>query len=278
MKASLIISVYTNTIALKAVLDSVKRQTFRDFEVVISEDGESPSMKSFLSVYPFDNPWKHLTQKDEGWRKNRALNRAVLAAQADLLVFIDGDCILHPRFMEMHILFASEKRILAGKRIKLNEVLTQELLQNNRTVDGIQPFLLKNFFRLKKMGFRFQEEGLFINPNGFFGIIPRIRKMSQLKGCNMSFTKDAIVAINGFDEDYIRPAIGEDIDLVWRFEKAGYQLFSLRNLAVQYHLHHKENWSDQSENVRLMEEKQKKNQFICLNGLDKHRFTPEVSI
>ena len=54
----------------------------------------------------------------------------------------------------------------------------------------------------------------------------------------MSFSKAAILEINGFDEDYIRPAIGEDIDLTWRFIAAGYHLVAARNLAVQYHLYH----------------------------------------
>lgn len=83
----------------------------------------------------------------------------------------------------------------------------------------------------------------------------------------MSFSKQAIYTINGFDEDYIRPAIGEDIDLTWRFEAAGYKLVSARNLAVQYHLHHKENWSTQDENISIMKAKQAKNEYICKKGL-----------
>jgi GT2 family glycosyltransferase len=269
MEASLIISVYTNTTALKAVLDSLKNQTFRDFEIVISEDGESTVMNDFISSYPFDNPWQHLTQEDLGWRKNRALNRAILAAQSDQLVFIDGDCILHKRFMEMHLRYAGQTRILAGKRIKLNESLSNDLLQQKYSPEEVQSYLLKNFSQLKKMGFRFQEEGIFIDPDRLLGFVPCLRKMTQLKGCNMSFSRKAILTINGFDEDYTKPAIGEDIDLVWRFEKAGYHLFSLRNLAVQFHLNHKENWSDQSENIRIMEEKQRLNQFVCCNGIQK---------
>ncbi len=93
--------------------------------------------------------------------------------------------------------------------------------------------------------------------------------MSQLKGCNMSFSKEAIYSINGFDEDYIRPAIGEDIDITWRFNKAGYPLKSLRNLAVQYHLYHKENWIDQEENIIIMEQKKRENLYICKNGFRK---------
>lgn len=269
MKASLIISVYKNTSALKAVLDSLKEQTLKDFEIIVSEDGESTVMKDFLSNYPFEQAWQHLTQTDRGWQKNRALNRAIQAAQTNQLVFIDGDCVLHPRFMEMHHRYANEKRILAGKRIKLNQELSKQLLDGAIALKDVQTYLFKQYFHLKKLGFRFQEEGLFIDPDRRLGFIPRARRMSQLKGCNMSFSKDAIHAINGFDEDYTRPAIGEDIDLVWRFKAAGYSLFSLRNLAVQYHLHHPENWSDQSENILMMEEKQKTNQFICQNGIRK---------
>lgn len=268
-EATLIISVYTNTIALKAVLDSLKNQTFQQFDIVVSEDGESAVMKAFLATYPFTQPWQHLIQEDLGWRKNRALNRAILAAKSDYLVFIDGDCILHPRFMEMHHRYAQEKRILAGKRIKLNASLTQELLLQKCTPENVQEYLMHHFFSLRKNGFRFQEEGLFFDPDKLFGIIPRLRKMTQLKGCNMSFSRSAILAINGFDEAYTRPAIGEDIDLVWRFQKVGFTLFSLRNLAVQYHLHHTENWTDQEENIRIMEGNKQADQFVCRNGIQK---------
>ena len=66
MKASLIISVYKNVVYLKAVLDSLQYQTEKDFEIIIAEDGESADMKAFIEQYPFDLPYKHITQKDEG--------------------------------------------------------------------------------------------------------------------------------------------------------------------------------------------------------------------
>lgn len=269
MKASLIISVYKDTKSLKAVLDSVEVQSWKDFEIIVSEDGDSNEIKNFLSSYPFVQEWQHLTQEDLGWRKNRALNRAALAAKTDYLVFIDGDCVLHPRFMEMHHRYAKAGRILAGKRIKLNQSLTEELINQKTTTADIQSLLSSKFFKLKELGCKFPEEGLFLDPDGLAGIVPRFRRMSQLKGCNMSFSKKALYAINGFDEDYNSPAIGEDIDLGWRFKKVGYTLFSLRNLAVQYHLYHSENWSDQSMNVRLMEENIRSNQYVCRNGIVK---------
>lgn len=267
--ASIIISVYSNTRALKAVLDSLKYQTEQNFEIIISEDAEHEHMTEFCQTYNFIHDHQHLTQPDIGWRKNQALNKAIKAAKSDWLIFIDGDCVLHPRFVEFHLQLSGSKNIVAGKRVKLNNELSELLLQDVTNYQSIEKFLIKKLLWGKKKGIGFIEEGIFINPSSWLGFIPKIRKMSQLKGCNMSFSRTAIEAINGFDEEYILPAIGEDIDLTWRFQSAGFHLVSARNLAVQYHLYHKENWTDQSENIQIMEQKQKNKEFICKKGLHK---------
>ncbi len=265
MQATLIISVYKNTKALQAVLDSLALQTARDFEIIISEDGDSAEMAEFVSKYPHQYPTIHLTQPDKGWMKNHALNRAIRAAQADWLIFIDGDCLLHPRFIEMHLRYADKKYVLAGKRVKLNDKISQRLLEHPHTVKHMNRTLLP--LLICKRGSRFVEEGLFISPDSILGFLPRMRPLNHLKGCNMSFSKEAIYAINGFDEDYMLPAVGEDYDLSWRLERAGYQHRSIRNLAVQYHLNHKENWTNQDENLKIYNEKKSRDEYICKKGL-----------
>lgn len=267
-KASVIISVYNNTEALKVVLDSLNEQTESNFEIIISEDAEHESMRKFCLSYQFKNDWQHITQTDEGWRKNRALNNAIKAAKSNYLIFIDGDCVLHPRFVEFHLKLSGNKNIVAGKRVKLNVQLSNQLKESISNIPQITKSLLKCLFLNKKQN-SFIEEGFFINPTSILGFIPKVRNMHQLKGCNMSFPKQAIYDINGFDEDYILPAIGEDIDLTWRFKLAGYHLVSARNLAVQYHLYHKENWTNQDKNISIMNEKQSRNEYICKNGLEK---------
>ena len=266
-KASLIITIYKNTRFLKAVLDSLKTQTEKEFEIIIAEDGESTEVKSFVQSYTFEQPWQHITQKDEGWRKNHIMNQAIIASKSNWLIFIDGDCVLHPRFIEMHLRYSEENTILAGKRVKL-DVETSDLILNTN-IDP-QKILFWKLFRGKGK-IQFLEEGIFISPDGLFGFIPKLRKLNTLKGCNMSFSKKAIIAINGFDEDYILPAIGEDIDLSWRFIQAGFKHKSVRNMAVQYHLHHSENWTNQEENALKMMQKKNLNEYICKNGLQKTR-------
>ena len=268
MKASLIIAIYNNIPFLKVVLDSLQLQTEKDFEIIIAEDGQNSAVKEFINKYPFEQSWQHLTQKDEGWRKNKAMNLSIQAAKSDWLIFIDGDCVLHNRFIEMHVRYARENSILAGKRVKLDEGSSQLLMDDIANIKLLQRQLVLKLI-VGKGKIRNIEEGIFISPDGLLGFIPQLRKLNNLKGCNMSFSKKAIYAINGFDEDYILPAIGEDFDLTWRFAAAGFSYKSVRNLAVQYHFYHPENWVDTTENMIICHRNQRENKFICDNGLKK---------
>lgn len=267
MKASLIISVYKNTKDLKVVLDALAHQTVLPDEVIISEDGDSLEMQSFIKEYATGLDIVHLTQPDFGWQKNKALNNAIKKAKNSYLIFIDGDCVLHHRFIENHLKFASPKEILAGKRVKLGPVFSDKLRQSNLL--DFEKGIIKNVRSLFKDQVKFFEEAIYCNPDSLLGQLAKKRTMRWLKGCNFSCYKDALIAINGFDEDYRLPAIGEDIDLVWRFKGMGFKLKSVRNFAVQYHLYHKENWTSQEENIQMMEAKQKQDFFICENGLEK---------
>jgi len=268
MKASLIIAIYNNIRFLKAVLDSLHYQTEKDFEIIIAEDGESASVKDFIDNYLFEQPWQHLTQKDEGWRKNQAMNKAIQASNTDWLIFIDGDCVLHSRFIEMHLRYANENRVLAGKRVKLDKTSSNLVLDDSSNIKLLQKRLLHKLI-FGKGHIRYIEEGIFISPNSFFGFIPKLRSLNHFTGSNMSFSKKAIYSINGFDEDYLLPAVGEDYDLTWRFNSAGFKHISVRNLAVQYHLQHRENWVNQEENMEICRKKQLENKFVCKNGLVK---------
>lgn len=268
MKASIIISIYNNIPFLKVVLDSLQLQTEKDFEIIVSEDGESPDVKNFLNQYPFTQSWQHLTQIDEGWRKNKAMNNAIRASKADWLIFIDGDCVLHRNFIEMHLRYADENSILAGKRVKLDDASSQLIMKDSSKIKSLQELLMRRLF-FGRGGLRYIEEGVFISPDGLMGFIPKIRTLNHLTGSNMSFSKKAIISINGFDEDYVLPAVGEDYDLTWRFDAAGFNHKSVRNMAVQYHLSHVENWINQEENMKICRRKQMENNFICRNGLEK---------
>lgn len=254
MKASLIISIYKNTQALKAVLDSLKRQTEQDIEVILSEDGNDAQMAAFIASYDFPWPIQHLTQPDEGWRKEKALNKAVVAAKNDWLIFIDGDCVLHPRFIEYHVRYQQRGIMLAGKRVKLNPELSERCMKGEKFC--LFPYLFA------RRGCRYVEEAFYCKSAEWLR-----RKVKHLVGSNMSMSRADLIAINGFDENYVLPATGEDYDIEWRMIANGCKIVSLRNLAVQYHLYHKENWQDQKENMVYCREVQAQNKIYCEKGI-----------
>jgi len=268
-KASVIISIYKNTTFLKVVLDSLKLQTEQNFEIIISEDGENKGVETFISLYAFQHAFQHLTQEDKGWRKTTALNNAVRHARADWLIFIDGDCVLHPRFVEMHLRKAKENLILSGRRVKLDKKTSDYLIDNApqsilRMRTKVWQKLLVGKGQTKRI-----EEGIYIAPNSVFSFIHRKRPTNYILGSNMSFSKKAVFAINGFDEDFVTPTVGEDTDLFWRFKAAGYEIASVRSLAVQYHLCHEPSWTDNTENKKIMQSKTERNEYFCKNGLTK---------
>jgi GT2 family glycosyltransferase len=269
MKVTLIISVYKDVESLKTILEALKFQTHKDFEILISEDGESEQMRDFLRGYEHPNSIVHSTHPDVGWRKNQALNNALRRSSGDYLIFIDGDCVPNRHFIESHIRFAAPQTIVAGRRVKLGPKYTAFFKAGIKNLKSLEKKVVVDFMAMKKDGARFYEEGIYINPDSLLGRLLRRRKFRTMKGCNMSFYKRDIEAINGFDEDYILPAIGEDIDLIWRFEMAGYKFQSVKNFAVQYHLHHRENWTDNSVNEKIMLEKMERKEFVCKNGLSR---------
>lgn len=261
MFTSVIISVYKNVEALQTVLRSLEHQTVQSFEVIISEDGQCAEMADFVRSHKWAWPHQHLTQEDLGWRKNRALNRAVLAAKHDWLIFIDGDCVLHPRFIEWHLREAEryhgQKVMIGGKRIKLSSTLSQRLIQ------GCSLHFLPRLFA--HSGCRYVEEAFYIP------ICQWLRRpIRHLVGSNMAMSRQALLEINGFDENYTRPATGEDYDIEWRLCALGYRIVSLRNLAIQYHLWHRENWTEQSENMVYCQQMQEQGQIICQKGIQLH--------
>src|ERR1035437_853073 len=126
---SLIISFYNKIEILKLIFASLELQTYHNFEVVIADDGSKPEIAAEInrikSTYFFQI--KHVWQEDNGWQKNKILNKAVVASEGEYLIFIDGDCIPHRRFIQEHIESRAENQIVSGRRIMLTENLSKTL-------------------------------------------------------------------------------------------------------------------------------------------------------
>ncbi|MEA1955624.1 MAG: glycosyltransferase [Campylobacterota bacterium] len=271
MKITIIISVYKNIKALKLILNSIINQSIKINEIIVSEDGDSIAMKNFISTFNIKN-LIHLTQKDLGWRKNTALNNSIKMARGDYLIFIDGDVVLHEKFVEGHIYCSKPKRVCAGKRVELGEKYSKKLYDDKLTINELSNSFIRRIVSLHKDKVRHYEDGIYVKPNSFlYNNLIQKKNINYLIGCNFSCYKKDIESINGFNEDYQLPAVGEDVDINWRFRASGIEVISCRNIANVYHLWHKKGFgANECEiNNKILKENFDKNRYICLNGLKK---------
>lgn len=247
---SVIVGTYNHLNYLKLSLYSLERQTFKDFEVIIADDGSLPDVGEWLKTYHPFYPLRHLWQEDRGFRKCRILNRAIRESKAPYLVFMDADCVLARDFLQTHWDNRREGAFLGGRRVMLArgaaEKATKEMIERGY-FDGVS---LWGAYQTLTGNTRYYEEAL--RP------LYRLRKNApfSLLGCNFSIHKSDILYVNGFDEEYEHRGGGEDTDIALRLKAAGKKMASVRYIAVQTHLGH-EIPEDKSKSAELFRKKEK---------------------
>ncbi len=269
-KATLIISVFRKKEELELIFRALMQQSFKGFEVIVADDDSGNDMPAHVEElkgkYGLDA--RTVTHSFTGFGKNIILNRAIMSARTDYLVFIDGDCILHRAFIEGHLRARDANTVLCGRRVMLGEKLSARLKEDPSVMGrGSISYLslLGDMFSKPNPGYH-SEEGIYIKSKLLRGI--RGTKIT-LSGCNFSLEKKLMEKINGFDEDYTGPGIGEDSDLEFRLRLAGAELRSVRNLAVLYHVYHPLTVENNSNWEHFHEVAQKSGTYFCKNGLIK---------
>jgi len=99
-RVSILMPVHNEERYLQAALDSLYRQTFDDWELVVVDDGSSDGTPSILDAAARGDRRVRLIRR-EGGGLVAALNTGLKACQAPLLARMDGDDISHPRRLEM---------------------------------------------------------------------------------------------------------------------------------------------------------------------------------
>lgn len=240
MKVSVIISFFNKLDVLKIVLAAFERQSFKQFEIIIADDGsESEFVKEIATVIEESSlSIHHVWHENKGWRKNSILNKAITRSNSEFLIFIDGDCIPHKNFVRDHFILRQTGQLLAGRRVRMSEKLSSKIsLQSvsNGFLDSISSKILWDGIFGKTIQV---EKGVPIKLPGYKNKKLRKNPKRQVLGCNFSMYKAELIALNGFDERYKGPGIGEDIDIDLRYINLGGKVMLLRNCAIQYHLYH----------------------------------------
>ena len=265
---SLVIAVYNAVRYLEFILEALKRQSFKEFEVIIADDGSGHGIRELIERFRphIDFPIQHLWQEDTGFRKNVMLNKAIMAAQTDYIVFIDGDCVPHRHFVLDHWKNRKEKGLLCGRRVNFSKEICDDL-----TLDDIRNGSFERLsFKLLMDGLMARSYNLEDGLRFESSILRTMLHWNQARilGCNFSVEKSMLEQINGFNEDYEAAGVGEDTDIAYRFELIGGKLYTLRFLAVLFHLYHPQTRVGE-ENNNIFKRVVAEREAVCRHGLRK---------
>ncbi len=99
-RVSVVIPLYNGARTIEEVLKAVYASTFRDFEVVIVNDCSSDDSLEVLASLADRYPHR-LVDFEENRGVSRARNAGAEAARGDIIFFIDADCLVLPRTIEL---------------------------------------------------------------------------------------------------------------------------------------------------------------------------------
>ncbi|WP_167400565.1 glycosyltransferase family 2 protein [Flavobacterium psychrolimnae] len=104
-KVSIIIPCYNIATHIKKCVISLLCQSMPDFELLLIDDGSTDKTLELLNVFEKqDSRIRVFSHTNQGVSATR--NRGIVKAQADWLMFIDGDDYVKPDFLEQHLQYA----------------------------------------------------------------------------------------------------------------------------------------------------------------------------
>jgi glycosyltransferase involved in cell wall biosynthesis len=257
MKTTLIITTYNWKEALKAVLESVKRQTQLPNEVIVADDGSKKDTKELIEAFQTDFPVPliHSWHEDNGFQLSMSRNRAIAKASGDYLIMVDGDMVLSETFIESHNRVAKPNWFVQGGRVLTDENCSHEIMNN-----GMIPSVLSKGIRNRKNCIT----------NALLSKLFSYERNNDkaTRGCNMAFWKQDAVTVNGFNQDFVGWG-REDSEFVHRMLNAGHSRLYLKFSGVGYHLYHVENSRGSlPENDAILDNTIERKLTRCSNGID----------
>ena len=262
---SVIVSTYNREDALHAVLRGLSRQSDRNFEIVVADDGSGPATARVVGEWASRTKLsiKHVWHEDRGFRLADIRNRGIRASAGAYVLFLDGDCIARPDFVAAHRSLAEPGWFVTGTRILLSPDLTDRILHR-----GLEP---ESWGLARWLAPRSRRDLNRFAPllNLRLGAMRKLtaRRWRGARGSNMAFWRADLEKADGFDGSFSGWG-REDSDLFIRLIRAGVRRKDGRFATGVLHLWHPEaDRSSLAENDRQLDEVLHSNRITARRGL-----------
>lgn len=203
MKFSVIVPVYNRIDEVRDLLDSLSRQTVKNFEVVIVEDGSTLPCGDVCRDFASTLDVSYYFKDNEG--RSIARNHGIECAKGDYFIFFDSDCVIPPAYFE---------------------TLEKELVAHPLDCFG-GPDAAHDSFTDTQKAINFAMTS-FLTTGGIRGGKVSLEKFTP-RTFNMGFSRCVYNKVGGFREMF-----SEDIDMSTRIRQAGFTIGLMRSCPV-YH-------------------------------------------
>jgi GT2 family glycosyltransferase len=238
MRTAFVVLTYNRSDALLAVLRGLAPQCGPEDRVLIADDGSRTKHVQALrdGLPPFSCPVHHIWHPDVGFTAARSRNLGARHADADYLVFLDGDCVPNPGFTGHHRALAQPGHFVNGSRVLLSERLSGRVIQGEIDLAGLSA---AQWLRLRLAGDVNKLTHLLYWPKAP-GRVQTGFRWKGIRSCNFGVWYRDFQAVNGFDESFSGWG-HEDADLVLRLHHRGCRRKNGFLATEVFHLWHPEN-------------------------------------
>jgi glycosyltransferase involved in cell wall biosynthesis len=187
-RVSVVVCAYNAERTMDACLASLERLNYPDYEVIVVNDGSRDRTLAISEGYPY---CRIISQENKGLSVAR--NVGAQAATGDILAYTDSDCVADPDWLDYLVGTMETKGLVACGGPNLSPTET-----------SLVP------------------EAVAVSPGAPCHVLLDDEIAEHIAGCNMAFRRDVLLGLGGFDP--IFRAAGDDVDICWRLQDAGYAI------------------------------------------------------
>jgi glycosyltransferase involved in cell wall biosynthesis len=187
-RVSVVVCAYNAERTMDACLASLEKLNYPDYEVIVVNDGSKDRTLEISQRYAY---CRIISQENKGLSVAR--NVGAEAATGEIVAYTDSDCIADPDWLTYLVAKMESSGLAAcgGPNFPPPE-------------DDMVPAAVA------------------VSPGGPTHVLVSDEVAEHIAGCNMAFRRDVLLGLGGFDPVY--RAAGDDVDICWRFQDAGYTI------------------------------------------------------
>lgn len=209
---SIIIVTCNRSFLVKHCIEHVLAQPYPHKEIIVVDSSSNDETEKVMVQLP-----EAISLRIRGQRDNRpqAKNEGLKAVSGDIVAFLDDDAMVYPGWLESLLQAYRDETVggVGGRVITMPEPYCDQK-------SGPPRLFVRQSGRV--IG---KDTGLFSNEPV---------EVDHLIGCNMSFRREALEQVGGFDTNYTLTSFREETDLCIRVKRAGWRIMYVPTMAVTH--------------------------------------------